>query len=84
MIANIEIFLENTNPLRKNVGNDISVNTKVCLPLVKGGRGMFHKTCDAMRTEHPPSPLHKGEVTQNVSLKNQKKTPDNRRIIIFV
>ena len=36
MIANIDIFLENTNPLRK------------------------------------------------VSLKNQKKTPDNRRIIIFV
>ena len=32
------------------------------LPLVKGGRGMFHRTCDAMRTEHPPSPLRKGEV----------------------
>ena len=35
---------------------------KFCLPLMKGGRGMFHRTCDTMRTEHPPSPLHKGEV----------------------
>ena len=43
------------------MGNNILVDTKACLPLVKGGRGMFHRPCDAMRTEHPPSPLRKGE-----------------------
>ena len=31
-------------------------------PPCEGGRGMFHRTCDTMRKEHPPSPLHKGEV----------------------
>ena len=36
------------------------------LPLVKGGRGMFHRTCDTMQTEHPPSPLHKGEVKEYI------------------
>ena len=41
---------------------------KFCLPLMKGGRGMFHRTCDAMRTEHPPSPLHKGEVKVSSSI----------------
>ena len=28
---------------------------------MKGGRGMSYRICDAMRTEHPTSPLHKGE-----------------------
>ena len=38
------------------------------LPLVMGGRGMFHRTCDAMRTKHPPSPLRKGEVKVSTSI----------------
>ena len=38
------------------------------LPLVKGGRGMFHRTCDAMRTKHPPSPLRKGEIKVSTSI----------------
>ena len=46
---------------------------KFCLPLMKGGRGMFHRTCDAMRTEHPPSPLHKGEVKVSSSILLPKK-----------
>ena len=44
------------------------IGTKACLPLVKGGGGMFHRTSDAMRTEHPPSPLHKGEVKVSTSI----------------
>ena len=41
-------------------------------PLVKGGRGMFHRTCDAMRTKHPPSPLRKGEIKVSTSILSPK------------
>ena len=40
----------------------------LCIPLAKGGRGMFHRTCDAMRTKHPPSPLRKGEIKVSTSI----------------
>ena len=57
------------------------------LPLVKGGRGMFHRTCDAMRTEHPPSPLHKGEVKVSSSIllpkRNLVKSWPNMRLFFF-
>ena len=33
---------------------------------------MFHRTCDTMRTEHPPYPLHKGDsIVFFISLSEQ-------------
>ena len=42
-------------------------------PPYEGGRGMFHRTCDAMRTKHPPSPLRKGEIKVSTSILFPKK-----------
>ena len=59
--------------------DDHLLTQKFCLPLMKGGRGMFHRTCDAMRTEHPPSPLHKGEVKVSSSILLPKRIIQNNR-----
>ena len=50
-----------------NMGT-IYLLTQKFVPPCEGGRGMFHRTCDAMRTKHPPSPLRKGEIKVSTSI----------------